>query len=37
MDFLINQYMEELKIRNLSSNTLDAYYRDINNFYNFLK
>ena len=37
MKYLINKYLEELRIRKLSKNTLDAYERDINRFLDFLK
>ncbi|MBC8060929.1 MAG: site-specific tyrosine recombinase XerD [Clostridiaceae bacterium] len=37
MEYLINKYLEELRIRKLSKNTLDAYERDINKFFDFLK
>ena len=37
MEYLVNKYLEELKIRKLSENTLDAYERDINRFFDFLK
>jgi len=37
MEYLVNKYLEELRIRKLSENTLDAYERDINRFFDFLK
>ncbi|SQB91515.1 integrase/recombinase [Clostridium tetanomorphum] len=37
MDELINKYINFLKGRKLSKNTLDAYERDIKKFYEFLK
>lgn len=37
MDELLAQYVEQVKRKQLSSNTLDAYIRDINRFLNFLK
>lgn len=37
MEYLLDKYIEELKVRKLSENTLDAYVRDIKRFYLFLK
>ena len=37
MEYLVNKYLEELRIRQLSENTLDAYERDIDRFFDFLK
>ncbi len=37
MEYLIDQYLEELRIRKLSQNTLDAYRSDLIRFFDFLK
>ncbi|MDP4144815.1 MAG: site-specific tyrosine recombinase XerD [Bacillota bacterium] len=36
MDNLINQYIENIKSRNLTDNTLDAYIRDLKRFVSFV-
>lgn len=37
MEYLLDKYIADLRARKLSDNTLDAYTRDINRFYSFLK